>query len=143
MFNRASASIEQGDYTDGVSLLRRILDEHPETPTAGHVRSDWSYYEELLRIEAARLPNLATRDLRSLGHAIEAHRDRHGRYPEVLPAAGQPSRDPWGRAYRYRREGTGYVVETLGRDGERGGAGEDRDFRVRNGILRPSLLALR
>ena len=35
--------------------------------------------------------------------------------------------DPWGRAYIYRPEGSGYALFSLGRDGKEGGEGEDSD----------------
>jgi len=140
LFAEGSAHIASGDYVEGVTRMRRILDEFPESRAAGTVRGDWLYYEELLAIEAERLPVLAAEDLRVLGRALEGYKERVGRYPasledlspreiEVVPL------DPWGRAYHYRIASRSYAVDTLGRDGVDGGAGEDRDLRLAAGVL--------
>ena len=141
IFAEASASIASGNYVEGVAGMRRILDEFPKSRAAGTVRGDWAYYEELLAIEAERLPVRAAEDLRVLGHALEAYHVRVGRYPDNLEALsprelehGVPV-DPWGRAYRYHLSSRTYAVETLGRDGGEGGTGEDRDMRLANGVL--------
>lgn len=141
LFARGSAQIAAGDYTAGVAVMRQIVDRYPDSRAAANVRKDWPYYEELLAIEAERLPVLAAEDLRVIGKAVERYRARNGRYP-VDPQALVPLElerlpvDPWGRPYRYRLEGGSYVVETLGRDGNPGGTGEDRDMRVERGQLR-------
>lgn len=41
---------------------------------------------------------------------------------------GVPS-DPWGRAYQYKLEGGGVLIESLGADGAPGGDGENADLR--------------
>jgi hypothetical protein len=140
LYARGSAKIASGEYREGVALMQRILDGYPETAAAGRVRADWSYYQELLTIEAERLPVRAAEDLRHLGRAAEAYRRREGRYPPDLQAlvpkdlARLPA-DPWGNPYSYRLDGRGYVLATLGRDGAPGGTGEDRDIRVVHGRL--------
>src|SRR5262245_29404456 len=140
LFAEASQSIASGKYEEGVAGMRRILDEFPESRAARTVRDDWLYYEELLAIEAERLPVRAAEDLRILGHALERYRAREGRYPPNLEALtprdleqGVPV-DPWGRAYLYRLPSRAYVLQTLGRDGAEGGTGEDRDMRLANGV---------
>jgi len=140
LFDRGSAQIEEGDYSGGVALMQRILREYPESGFAASVRRDWDYYADLVIIEAERLPVLAADDLRRVGTAVERYRDRRGRYPRSLDALVPRAferipMDPWGRPYVYRRQGSGYVLETLGRDGAPGGAGEDRDIRVAHGVL--------
>jgi hypothetical protein len=140
LFDRGSAHIEEGDYSDGVALMQRILREYPDSGLAASVRRDWDYYADLLAIEAERLPSLAADDLRRLGTAVERFRDRSGHYPRSLESLVPRTferlpLDPWGRPYVYRRQGRGYVLETLGRDGAPGGAGEDRDIRVAHGVL--------
>jgi hypothetical protein len=46
-----------------------------------------------------------------------------------LPAGTPAIHDPWGRRYRYQRgEAGAYTLESLGRDGERGGEGENADL---------------
>jgi hypothetical protein len=130
-----------GDYSGMMARFQRILDEYPRSRAADLVRQDWGFYQDLLRVEAQRLPTIAAQDLRRLGQSLEEHRSRQGRYPdrleqlvphwtEAIPA------DPWGRPYAYRRQRPGYVLETLGRDGEKGGDGEDADIRVVDGRLR-------
>jgi type II secretion system (T2SS) protein G len=140
LFAEASESIAAGNYADGVAGMRRILDEFPESRAAGTVRDDWLYYEELLAIEAERLPVRAAEDMRILGRALEAYRMRVGRYPANLEALlphelDDVPVDPWGRAYLYHLASRTYVVQTLGRDGAEGGTGEDRDMRLANGVL--------
>jgi len=140
LFAEGSARIASGEYMEGVARMQRILDEFPESRAAGTVRDDWLYYEELLAIQADRLPVLAAEDLRVLGRALEAYKTRVGRYPADLEALSPRDLervpvDPWGRSYRYRIASRSYVVETLGRDGMDGGAGEDRDMRLAAGVL--------
>ncbi|MFK7961138.1 MAG: type II secretion system protein GspG [Phycisphaerales bacterium] len=36
--------------------------------------------------------------------------------------------DPWGRPYIFTETEAGYLIESFGRDGERGGTGRDEDF---------------
>lgn len=36
--------------------------------------------------------------------------------------------DPWGEPYKYSVDGDSFRIWSLGRDGEEGGAGEDRDL---------------
>jgi hypothetical protein len=141
LFAEASASIESGKYVEGVAGMRRILDEFPESRAARTVRDDWLYYEELLAIEAERLPVRAAEDLRVIGRALEKYKVRVGAYPPNLESLltrdleqGVPV-DPWGRAYLYRLASRAYVLQTLGRDGAQGGTGEDRDMRLANGVL--------
>lgn len=88
-----------------------------------------------------------------LGAALDAYRLDNGSYPSTEQGLTALRReplmdpeprdwngpylrkevpeDPWGRAYVYRSPGTesawGYDLLTLGKDGERGGEGEDAD----------------
>jgi hypothetical protein len=140
LFAEASASIASGDYAEGVAGMRRILDEFPKSRAAGTVRHDWLYYEELVAIQADRLPVLAAEDLRVLGRALESYKARVGRYPANLELLSprdlaQVPVDPWGRAYRYRIASRSCIVETFGKDGVDGGTGEDRDMRLADGVL--------
>ena len=141
LFEAGHARIEAGEDTEGVALLRRIVEEFPDSRQAALLRDTWSVYEELLEIEAERGPVQATRDLRLLGAALEQHHRRGRGYPEDLVSLvpgdlEQLPADPWDRPYAYRRTGRGYVLETLGADGEKGGDGADRDIRVIDGIIR-------
>ncbi len=89
--------------------------------------------------------------LENLATSLDLYRLDTGRYPtpaeglEALVAApagaagwagpyvrrGEIPLDPWGQPYIYRAgPGDGLVLATLGRDGEPGGEGEDRDIAV-------------
>jgi general secretion pathway protein G len=90
--------------------------------------------------------------LENLATSLDLFRLDTGRYPTVqeglsaliLPPAGVEARwagpyvrrgelpdDPWGRPYIYRAApGGGFELVSYGRDGEPGGAGEDRDIVV-------------
>ncbi len=87
-----------------------------------------------------------------LGAALDAYRLHTGRYPTTEEGLGalwtKPSSapstwrgpylrksvpvDPWGNAYEYAAPGErnpeGYDLRSLGRDGRRGGEGEDADI---------------
>lgn len=81
-------------------------------------------------------------DLRRVVDALESYAAGHGgRYPDALEELARPDRDghvllesvprdPWGRALRYARPGSGETrprVWTLGADDRPGGTGEDAD----------------
>ncbi len=57
---------------------------------------------------------------------LQALRERPSGEPEEIPS------DPWGRPYIYRSPGdanpTAYDLASYGRDGQRGGSGEDADI---------------
>ncbi len=57
---------------------------------------------------------------------------KHGRYPVTLGALSRDTVDGWGRPLRFCvREGRPFI-ESLGRDGKRGGIGTDADLSNRN-----------
>ena len=85
----------------------------------------------------------ALEDLAALEAAIEAWaRDHDGRPPaeleplvrplpdgrHYLPSGTPALFDPFGRRYLYSPEDGGFALESLGRDGERGGSGDDADL---------------
>lgn len=92
----------------------------------------------------------AKAQIEALSHAVDTYRIDMGRFPdpnEGLQALVKPPADaghwngpylrkevpldPWGHAYVYRVPGTNgreYAIESLGRDGQPGGTGEDADL---------------
>lgn len=94
----------------------------------------------------------AKSQIEMLGAALDAYRLHTGRYPTTeegltslwtKPATAPATwrgpylrksvpRDPWGNAYEYASPGEenreGYDLRSLGRDGRRGGEGEDADI---------------
>lgn len=94
----------------------------------------------------------AKSQIEMLGAALDAYRLHTGRYPTTeeglaslwtKPATAPTTwrgpylrksvpRDPWGNAYEYVSPGEenreGYDLRSLGRDGRRGGEGEDADI---------------
>ncbi|NWG46881.1 MAG: type II secretion system major pseudopilin GspG [Alphaproteobacteria bacterium] len=91
--------------------------------------------------------------IKSLGAALDLYFLDAGRYPSTEDGLGalvvRPegvSRwngpylsseavppDPWGNPYAYEREGSGYVLRSLGADGEADGEGADADIVMRGG----------
>lgn len=96
------------------------------------------------RAEGPSRREQALEDLATIEAALAAWAgDHQGALPETLdplirplpdgrhylPAGTPAIHDPWGRRYRYQRgEAGAYTLESLGRDGERGGEGEDADL---------------
>ncbi len=92
----------------------------------------------------------AKAQVEALSRAVDAYRIDMGRFPDAnegLQALVKPPadathwhgpylnkdlpEDPWGRAYLYKSPGANgreYQVESLGRDGQPGGTGEDADI---------------
>ncbi len=88
----------------------------------------------------------AREELEFLGEAIDTYREdvlvlptTHQGLDVLVTNPGRPSWrgpyamrshlvDPWGRSYLYARHGMSYDLYTLGRDGIRGGSGEDADI---------------
>jgi hypothetical protein len=78
-------------------------------------------FPALGRVIILRDRAVAKLDLSRLALLLRAHRARHGRYPESLVdldhPGGQVPADPYTQAaYRYCREGDGFVVYSLGPD---------------------------
>ena len=70
--------------------------------------------------------------------ALAKYRAQTGRYPKTLGELQldwSTERDGWRRAWIYSVESGGPLIESLGRDGKRGGLGTDADLSNRN--LRP------
>ena len=92
----------------------------------------------------------AKAQIEALSHAVDAYRIDMGRFPDaneglqaLVKAPADASHwhgpylakdlpdDPWGRPYLYKTPGANgreYQIESLGRDGQPGGAGEDADI---------------
>ncbi|WP_319951608.1 type II secretion system major pseudopilin GspG [Sphingomonas canadensis] len=85
-------------------------------------------------------------DIKTLRTALSMYRLDNGDYPtaeqglNALYAAPTPAppawrayvqdapKDKWGRDYVYARQGGGYTITSLGRDGKPGGEGSDADI---------------
>ena len=75
------------------------------------------------------------RALRQIDSALAQYRADKGRYPPSLGALkldGETARDGWRRAWVYSLPQGQPLVESLGRDGKRGGIGTDADLSNRN-----------
>jgi general secretion pathway protein G len=83
----------------------------------------------------------AKADIADLGKALSLYRMKAGKYPEALDELAQPlegmkkgfvedavPQDPWGNDYFYQRTDDGYVLKSLGADGQEGGEGENADI---------------
>lgn len=88
----------------------------------------------------------ARSQIAGLASAVEAYEFDTGALPQSLDALVKPParpiratapylqgdqslRDPWGRPFLYRLNADGtFLIESLGRDGQRGGIGEDADL---------------
>jgi len=80
-----------------------------------------AFLPSLGRLIGHRDRTVAVLDLSRLALLLRAHRARYGRYPECLAdldhPGGQLPADPYTQAaYRYRREGDGFVVYSVGPD---------------------------
>lgn len=90
----------------------------------------WAGWQWWLHEQALR--NLET--MKAHWRALASYREVEGAYPEDLAAAldrssppeGVSGVDAWGRALHYRRVGEGFVLVSLGRDGEPDGP----DYRI-------------
>lgn len=84
----------------------------------------------------------AKAQIKQFGIALESYKIKFGALPRSLESLLRPPSgeaimiakevplDPWGNAYRYLLVGLeGYVVVSLGADGEEGGDDEDADIR--------------
>ncbi|RYX85639.1 hypothetical protein EON83_04685 [bacterium] len=63
---------------------------------------------------------------------LEAHRRQHGSYPSTLKEFGYEKQDGWGRPMLYSVHNGVPLLESLGRDGVRGGIGTDADLSNQN-----------
>ena len=129
LFESGSARIAEGDYSGGVGTCVVSSSSFRRPPWPRKCGPIGPTTEELLAIEAARLPALAAADLRRLGTAVERYRDRHGQYQRslgLLPLGPNllPPHDSWGRPYRYRR-----TASWRRWDGSRRRAGSERTAR--------------
>lgn len=100
---------------------------------------------DLMRGAAAAHERTTRARIATIGSALEAYRLLEGKYPDTLAsllratpgstatspllANDEMLRDGWGRVFVYRLSSEGTItLESFGRDGEPGGAGEDADI---------------
>lgn len=87
----------------------------------GSKSRDFTYERQITR---SRLKNSA--------ESLRNYNAQHGKYPKNLEAAHLWARDSWGHPLIYSlRQGQPFI-ESLGRDGKRGGRGMDADLSNRN-----------
>ncbi len=78
-------------------------------------------------------PQLSTtRKILKIDRALEKHKIRQGHYPEDLQSADLATRDGWRHPMLYSLPVGEPLIESLGRDGKRGGLGRDADSSNRN-----------
>jgi general secretion pathway protein G len=99
----------------------------------------------MLRGFAGAKQSAARAEIAGLASAVQVYELDNGALPGSLgelvrPPAGSPRAepyltgdrsliDPWGRPFLYHRNADGtFLIESLGRDGQRGGKGEDADL---------------
>lgn len=83
-------------------------------------------------------------DLSTINAALLKYHEDHNAWPEendtleVLVPKYLPSLpvDPWGRPYMYENNGKKPLILTWGRDGERGGMGDEADHHQYDGHIR-------
>ena len=69
---------------------------------------------------------------KTLDGALARFHARHGRYPSTLRELDDRALDAWQRRFLYSLRDGKPLVESLGRDGKRGGIGTDADLSNRN-----------
>lgn len=73
-----------------------------------------------------------TRRILNIDSALEDYKIRGESYPKDLQSANLPTRDGWGHPLLYSLSDGAPLIESLGRDGKRGGRGMDADLSNRN-----------
>ena len=82
---------------------------------------DFTYHRQVTR---NRLKNAA--------QSLQNYNLQHGKYPENLEQVNLWTRDCWGHPLLYSLRGNQPLIESLGRDGKRGGHGMNADLSNRN-----------
>ena len=83
----------------------------------------------------------AKADIKILGDAVKMYKMKKFRYPADLQELKQPlppsfpeglvesiPKDPWGNDYVYQKQDQGFLLKSLGADGNEGGEGENLDI---------------
>ena len=70
--------------------------------------------------------------LKNVAQSLQNYKAQHGNYPKNLEQANLWPRDSWGHPLIYSLRAGGPLIESLGRDGKRGGRGMDADLSNRN-----------
>ena len=70
--------------------------------------------------------------LKNAAQSLQNYDVQHGNYPKNLEQANLWARDSWGHPLIYSLREGGPLIESLGRDGKRGGRGMDADLSNRN-----------
>ena len=82
---------------------------------------DFTYHRQITR---SRLKNAA--------QSLQNYNAQHGKFPKNLEQANLWARDSWGHPLIYSLREDQPLIESLGRDGKRGGRGLDADLSNRN-----------
>jgi general secretion pathway protein G len=111
-----------------MELLTRRMDsklrESPHSLAELQVRQ-LAYAVEAFRLEVGRVP----RTEEGLNPLVQEPPDTAGRWKGPYLARPRVPLDPWQRPYRYQTTPDGgFVVLSLGADGQPGGTGEDQDI---------------
>ncbi len=131
------ASLAGGPYYEVRDRVARLYQERVEgAPWFAEVSR--MLMPSLDRALAARAAAEATAGAGQLAAALRIYRIGHGAYPDSLESLGGTvpgmPLDPFtGKPYRYRREGSGFVVWSVGKDGtDGGGVSKDSDVIFRS-----------
>jgi hypothetical protein len=137
--DRAETLARAGHYDEAIAMLEKVQDRYGGTRAAARSRKMLILFKGLREADLKEDRRRAKDDLTALGRALYDYNVAHRRYPATLgelPGSDSlPLVDPWGNDYRYVTwsEGRRYRLECLGRDGAKGGEGDDRDLRIENG----------
>lgn len=139
MYDEAQEKMEAGDVREASELLRRIVDDYPDTEAASQARREVNLMRGLYEAETLYPVRTARLLMAATARALMRYRDRHGHYPSSLDALQpdylrEPPVDPWGRALEYELGANGrtYRLRSLGRDGKPGGSDDDTDWIIEN-----------
>jgi hypothetical protein len=148
LYREAQEDVRAGRLESAVERYAQIVRDYPTSEAARLARSEMELYRGLAKAERMYPVREVHRIIVNAARAIERYHARRRAWPETLhdlvpgELADYPV-DPWGRLLLYQRKprGRGYLLASLGADGERGGAGELDDVFVEDGefVRAPSL----
>ena len=115
-----------------VGVVGPVLIEHLRSGETGRIKSDMSTIKTALQtyeMDNYRLPT-TEQGLEALVNKTDLEP-----LPKKWPKRGYLERmpkDPWGQPYVYINDGDTFELYSLGRDGQQGGDGEDKDIYYKN-----------
>src|SRR5439155_18581248 len=101
------------------ALLKQFDQQDKAQPTNPLCRICWDEYTVIAGTDTQGMRGRAREEVVMTGAALLAYRARRGAFPDRLEEAiPAPPRDPFsGRPLKYRREGDGFVVFSVGPEG--------------------------